>query len=284
MQKTILTILSTNYAGSHFLSLLLGSNSRSKHLGEVKVLRIPNPEGEHPGEQGLELVRGKVLEGIGPENIDQVYDLVFSRLDPSVRVLVDASKKPRWAERFLHRRDLDLKYVHLIRDPRAIVRRDLMRSRFFRQLRRRWWVFRDLPELRASIFFAPEPLVWTYVWLQRNWAITRFLEQHRLAHTLVTYRDLAMNPAAEVARLMEFCGLTFEPAQLEYWNFDHVGTQKRGYQWVKERKQSNHIDLRWRTELPEAVQRRIAADPHVNRYLSRIGVRITDEGLTRAPA
>src|SRR2546428_11097791 len=39
LKRTIIYILSTNYAGSHYLSLLLGSNSRSIHLGEIKRLR-----------------------------------------------------------------------------------------------------------------------------------------------------------------------------------------------------------------------------------------------------
>ena len=77
MRKTIVYILSTNYAGSHYLSLLLGSNSRAKHLGEVKMLRKYSEEGSF-GFDGR-LIRGSILQGIGPENIQDAYDLMVTQ-------------------------------------------------------------------------------------------------------------------------------------------------------------------------------------------------------------
>jgi hypothetical protein len=158
-----------------------------------------------------------------------------------------------------------------------------MRSRFRKKLRERWKIFRQLPELRPSIFFVREHAVWLYSWLSKNREITRFLAGHRLDHAVVTYRDLARDPATEVRRVMEWAGLTYEPGQLEYWNFNHVGTEKRGYEWVKEQK-ATFIDLRWQTELPAVAQEAARRDSHTGRYLASLGLRLVDDGLTRLPA
>lgn len=279
MRKTVAYILSTNYAGSHYLSLLLGSNTRARHIGEVCQLRRP------VGQENLrecDLNRGTVLDGIGPANIDRIYDIIFSRLDPSVDVLVDASKRLEgWADRFLDNDRYQLKFIHLIRDPRALVRRFGLRSTFPRLLRWRWKLFQAFPKSRPCLLVAPQWTVLLHVWLQQNQAITRFIRQHQLDSMLVTYRDLARQTGPELERLMTWLGLTYEPAQLEYWNFDHIGTQKRNYEWVKQQK-TTYFDLRWQTELPAAVQHAIARHPLVTAYLADLGLRLTDDGLTRA--
>ena len=278
MRRTIVYILSTNYAGSHFLSLLLGSNSRAKHLGEVKMLRKYSEEG--PFGPDLRLTRATVLQGIGPGNIHEAYEIIFSRLSSDITTLIDASKTVRWAEEFLDDERYDKKYIHLIRDPRALVRRYALNSYFRRVWRHRWRAFKAIPQLRTRIFFAAEPYVGSYHWLIKNQMITRFLKDHQLEHTIVTYRDLAVNTAAEVQRLMEWLKLSYEPAQLEYWNFDHIGTQKRAYEWVKEKK-AQFIDLRWQSEVPAEVQRNIREDRCIGEYLSSLGLMFAENGLTR---
>ena len=64
-----------------------------------------------------------VFGGIGPHNVDDIYDIVSGRIDPEISVMVDASKNTFWARRFLNNDRYVRKYVHLIRDPRAMVRR-----------------------------------------------------------------------------------------------------------------------------------------------------------------
>lgn len=278
MRKSVAYILSTNYAGSHYLSLLLGSNSRAMHIGEVCQLRRP------VGEENLrecDLNRGSVLADIGPDNIDRIYDIIFSRVDPGIEVLIDTSKRIEgWADRFLSDDRYQLKFIHLIRDPRALVRRFGLRSTFYKQLRQRWKMLRAFPGSLPGLLFAPEPYVWLHVWLKQNQAITRFVRENRLDSAVVTYRDLALHTGPEVERLMNWLGAPYEPAQLEYWNFDHIGTQKRGYEWVKEKK-TTHFDLRWQTEMPNDIQAGIRANPRVRAYLADLGLRIADDGLTR---
>jgi hypothetical protein len=278
VRKTVAYILSTPYAGSHYLSLLLGSNSRAAHAGELNLVRKEKAKKKESREC---VVYGEeVLEGIGAENCDRVHEIIFSRLDPGIQVLVDNSKRVSWAQRFLGNDVFDRRYIHLIRDPRALVRRYALNSYFRKVFRHRWRVFKAIPPLRPRIFLLPESYVWSYYWLVQNRMITRFLRDNHLEHTVVTYRDLAVNPAAEVRRLTEWLKLSYEPAQLEYWNFEHIGTQKREYEWVKEKK-VQFIDLRWQSELPADVQRNIRDDRVIGEYLSSLGLKFADNGLTR---
>jgi hypothetical protein len=278
MKKKIVYILSTNFAGSHYLSLLLGSNSRACHAGELFQLGRP-PEKRNLREVFLK--ESRVFEGIGMDNIEQVYDTVFSRIDPQTQVLVDNSKIVRgWADRFVDDDRYDRLYIHLIRDPRALVRRFLMLRGLNNQLHYRWKLLRSWRRLRPFAEWCSTPTLWLYRWLLENRRITEFINSHRLNATLVTYRDLALETEVEVRRLTEWMGLTHEPAQLDYWNHEHLGSEKRAYEWVKEQK-TRHFDLRWKTELPPKLQDQICHDRLVNKYLRELGLAFADDGLTR---
>jgi hypothetical protein len=284
MKKTVVLILSTNYAGSHYLSLMLGSHSRAMHIGEIHRVR----EGRTVSlDRVCWLCRDKgfcpIFSDIAPKDVDRVYDIIFSRIDPKVEVLIDNSKNARgWLERFLGNDTFQRKYIHLIRDPRALVRRWLLAPRVAKhECNRRWKMMRNFPGQALRFPFASREEVFTYQWLQQNRQITRWIEQNQLDAQVVTYRDLARNPAGEVRRLAEWMGLTFEPAQLEYWNFEHHGTQKPEYEWVKKEKPQQHFDLRWQTELPESVQQQVTNNPDVRAYLGQISVQMGNEGLTR---
>jgi hypothetical protein len=280
VKKKIVYILSTNFSGSHYLSLLLGSHSRAVHAGELFQLARP-PQRRKLDEVFLK--ENRVLEGIGPGNIEQVYDMIFSRVDRKTEVLVDNSKIVRgWAERFVDNDRYDRFYIHLIRDPRALVRRFLMLRGLKNQLHYRWKLMRSWRQLRPFAEWCPTPTLWLYRWLLENRRITRFIYEHRLNATLVTYRDLAKETGAEVRRLTEWMGLPYEPSQLDYWNYEHIGTEKRAYEWVKEHKQ-HYFDLRWKIELPLELQEQICRDRLVNEYLRELGLAFADEGLTRLP-
>jgi len=85
-----------------------------------------------------------------------------------------------------------------------------------------------------------------------------------------------------VRRLTEWMGLAYEPSQLEFWNRDHIGSEKRGYEWVKQQK-TRYFDLRWKTELPVHLQQQVCGDKLAIGYLRELGLEFTDEGLTRLP-
>ena len=277
MKKTVIHILSTNFAGSHYLSLLLGSHSRTMHVGELFQLKR---------EKGMMLdevyfTSSPVFEGIGPHNIRDIYETIFSRVDPHIEAIVDTSKVLRgWTKMFVGDERKQHKYVHLIRSPLALVHRSLKRQNRTNAGRIRWKLLRSWPWVPARAAFGDLESILLYRWLQQNRAITRFIGRHRLDANVVTYRDLAKNTAGEVGRLMEWIGLSFEPGQLEYWKREHIGTQKRKYDWVKVQ-QTTYFDIRWRTELAQAVQDRIVADRCVNAYLAELSLRFVEDGLTR---
>jgi hypothetical protein len=278
LPKKIVFILSTSYAGSHFLSLLLGSHSQTLHIGEIAVLGKPQLEGGDCYFQP-----GHILAGLGQNDVSRIHEIIFSRADSATRVLVDASKKLSWAEACLRDDGIEKRYVHLIRDPRALVRRTALAATPESRRKIRWKIARKFPALAFSIWNAPETDLWMYQWLFQNQKITRFIQQHRLNAELVTYHDLATNQSAEVARLMRWVGLNFEPAQLEYWNRQHIGSQKGTYDWVKEKK-TQHVDLRWKTELTPQVQSSITSNRRVLDYLDSLKIKFAADGLTRSNA
>ena len=277
-KKKVLFILSTSYAGSHFLSLLLGSHSRALHIGEVAGIGTPKFDG---GECYFQA--GNVLEGLGQKDLPRIHEIIFSRVDSSIVVLVDTNKALSWAESFLRDDTFDKRFVHLIRDPRALVRRYGLAATPESRRKIRWKIARKFPALAFAIWNAPESDLWMYQWLFQNQKITSFIRRHQLNAELITYRDLATNQAAEIARLMRWLDLDFEPAQLEYWNRPHIGSQKRNYDWVKEKK-TQHFDLRWKTEMTAKVQTRITSNRRVLDYLADLKVTFADDGLVREGA
>lgn len=286
MKKTIIYILSTNYAGSHFLSLMLGSHSRAMHLGELKRLRKAKAQDESKRCYICKKTGGQacpVFNGVDAASIDTAYDIVFSNIkDAGVDVLIDNSKKPFWAERFLNKTPYSIKCIHLIRDPRALVRRWLLRYNTpAEKLNQRLKTIRDLPALAPRVAFMPDAFAMMYKWLAQNMAITAFIKAHSLEHTLVTYQDLALDSVGELKRLGRWAGLEYEPGQEQYWRFIHHGTQKYEYEWIKEKSESHYFDLRWKEFLSSKMQGRMKNNRQVLKYIEKLGLIWADNGLTQ---
>jgi hypothetical protein len=280
MTKSVLFILSTNYAGSHYLSLLVGSHSKAAHIGEIHRFRDERIRKE-PCYRCGDYRRCPVFRGVEPGRIQNVHEIVFGNVGPGINVLVDNSKKTEWAQHFLETEKFVKRFVHLVRDPRALVRRwdlnyDLPKKRW----RQRWKLARRWPAKALSILRASPRMLYVYKWLDQNRTITSYLRQNRLEYMLTTYRDLATNTTGELNKLMGWLGLEFQPTQIEYWNFEHHGTEKPEYQWIKEKKRS-YFDTRWSSYLSAQEQHEIAHHPLVQEYLKQIGLGIDDEGLRR---
>jgi hypothetical protein len=278
-QPTILYILSTNYAGSHFLSLLLGSHCKAAHVGELNHLRKNRDRGDCHACGGLE--QCAILGGIGPDRMDCLYDVLYSRL-PDTLVLIDNSKRIPWAERFVREDRFRRKYVHLIRDPRALARRwTLYYTSMPGRIKQRWQSMRAFPRSAPRLALASQMVIYVYRWLAENQRITRFIQGYRLDARLVTYEELAMNPSGPLRAVMEWLDLEYEPDQLAYWTKWHHGTQKQEYEWIKEKK-AQHIDDRWKTFWTPREVERIRANQDVQTYLRELGLTMTDEGLAGA--
>jgi len=280
-KKKVLFILSTNYAGSHYLSLLVGSHSKAEHVGEIRRFRYQQIHRE-PCFVCNDFEKCPLFQGIEPGRVEHIHEQIFRNLGDGTLLLVDNSKWTDWAERFLNNGAFETKFLHLIRDPRALVRRfDLSFNTPRKRWHQRWKLMRRRPERAFSSLLARQRHLYLHKWLWRNQGITRFLNDYGLEYHLMTYRDLATNTTAELEKLMAWLGLEFEPAQIEYWNFEHHGSQKFGYDWIKENKAS-YFDTRWKEYLSADEQIYCVNHPSVRGYLAQLGVRVTEEGLTRA--
>lgn len=281
MQKTVVTILSTNYAGSHFLSLLLGSHSQACHLGEVRHLG----RGTRPCLICQPPEKCPLVCNVNPGNIASLYETIFANFAAGgrpARTLIDTSKKIDWASRFLFDPTHQYRYIHLIRDPRALVRRYLLTHDSIKSALhlRRKAVLRGV-RYRPNLLFAPQWKICAFKWLNQNMRIADFLERHRLDHQVVTYRDLAIDTPGEIKHLMEWMGFDYEPEQIRYWKFDHHGTQKSEYEWIKKKKKTGHIDLRWKDFLAAETSRDIVSDRDIVRLIDRLSLSLDETGLTR---
>ena len=114
--------LSTNFAGSHFPSLMLGSHSRAQHVGEVRRLH-KRPRTKQPCFLCEASGECELFRDIDADGLEDLWPTLLSRVEEKILVLIDNSKKPSWAARFLADDRHEKKYIHLVRDPRALIRR-----------------------------------------------------------------------------------------------------------------------------------------------------------------
>ncbi len=281
-QRGIVYILSTNFAGSHFLSLQLGSHTQGMHIGEVKHLRREHRSSKegHYCHICSSIENCPLCKGITPESIESIYDTIFTNIEGSgVTTLIDTSKKVTWAGRFLSNDTYSKKYIHLIRDPRALVRR--WRVSYESQKDRwhvRWKTARQMPKNFFGLLTGPDLRVYLYKWLRQNQDISEFIATNKLDGMVVTYHDLAKNPERELKRITSWLGLEYEPGQTNYWEFDHHGSQKPTYEWIKKQK-TRYFDTRWKEYLSDAEQSLIANDPNVRHYLASQGLALGEDGL-----
>ncbi len=275
-KKTILYILSSNYSGSTLLSLMLGAHSRAIQIGEAKVLRRVDSSRPPCVICGVENICA-VNEGITPENVDRLYDIQFERW-PSVEVIVDNSKKPYWAERFLSQSaKYNLKFIHLVRDPRSLVRRwDIKFNTWSNVLVQRWRAIRHAKNIYLKDPFCSNTTLYAYKWLRQNQNISEFLARYKLEHRVVNYCDLVTNTEAELRQLNDYVGLEYEKQQETYWEVKQHGGGKTSDILARG---GIHKDLRWQDYLTERTKLTISENGMINNYLAGLGLRFSEDGL-----
>ena len=94
--------------------------------------------------------------------------------------------------------------------------------------------------------------------LERFFFAKQFIRQH-FPYVEIAYTDMITNPTATFATICDFIGVPFEPAMLEYHNFDHAHLHTRGN--AKTRKFTKIIDQSDKEKLSipmitEAIQSR----------------------------
>ena len=281
MKPTVAFILSTRHSGSHLLAQLLGSHSRCLSIGELASFAMLRAGVNRHPELVHDYATNPYFAGLSalPSQAWHARTLANVRAyRPETTVLIDSSKDLAWAQRCAATAELDAVYVHLVRDPRAIVWRalatyDTPRARLSerRRLLRR-------PTLVPALFGTFDQLL-LRKWLLTHTAITRHLAAFPRS-AIVLYDDVVRAPAEALAGLMPLLGLAFETRQLAYGRVAHAGTLKRAYLGASARSLIAP-DLRWRAALSEAVIARIEESRALANYLAQIGLVLAADGLRR---
>lgn len=290
MKRTVIFILSTNFSGSHFLSLLLGSHSQAAHVGEVKNLAKVKNKGIQSSKTNESTRQCYLCEGetsctlLGDMHLltkEEIYPTLFKRIGNNTNLIVDASKKTAWAKQFLNNKEFEVKFIHLIRDPRALVRK--WKQHYItpkEQLKQRLKQARIAPEQSLPIFLRETEQTYSLKWANQNREIANFLDSHTLDKKRITYHELATEPEKTVTEIMNWLTLDYEPSQLNYWTHQHHGTQKPNYDWVKE-SENQFIDLRWQTELSKETADQIIQNKKVAQLLFELNLIPGEDGLKK---
>lgn len=280
VRPAVIFVLSTNYAGSHLLAQLLAAHPRAAGVGELHNYGKFRGRGSRSGNVVDDYRDHPAFAALDQAPVSSWHRLIGERLaadQPGLTHLVDNSKRPDWARRCAVPGD---GYVHLLRDPRALVSRWLatyatpgaMAAQRRRVLRRRPW-------LALALRRRGDAAVLVEKWLIANQGIDRFLRR-RAPSVRLTYLDLARSPAATLEAAMPTLGLAFDTIQLDYGTAGgSLGTRKRDYLDAS-RDSRIELDLRWQQSLSAADRAAVERHPGVRRYLAGHGLVMTGEGLT----
>jgi hypothetical protein len=184
------------------------------------------------------------------------------------RLVIDNSKSLSWVRKTLGT-TLATRYVHLLRDPRAVV-----------QAWARLGRDKALPQ-----------------WIEENYAIRRFLTERGLGYRVLTYDDLALDTDGTLGDLCTWLGLAYESSQQSYWQFEHHGAGRNGAtaafltdyvasdeSFYRERFRTNFHDTRWREQMDAATQHAISSDVRLGQFLQDFELELRDDGLRTHPA
>jgi hypothetical protein len=282
--KKIVTILSTNYAGSHYLAGLLGGHSETLDIGEIRHLFGSGARPQKIICQICDIQEECPLKrGLNDGNIEQVYDIILSNFESeTISTIIDNSKRVDWARNFLDNKKYDFRYIHLIRDPRALVRRWLLVENVNRIIRRhRIRAIRNQPSRIFSLLGAEKHEILLLRWLRQNQGITSFIKQYNLNARIITYHDLATSTEAVLADVMSWLDMDLEMSQFDYWKEKSHGPENKAKSRQADtgKGAGRYFDLRWKEYLSEAMINELTCNPLLEEYLKELSVRITDEGL-----
>jgi hypothetical protein len=271
-------ILSSPQSGSTWTGYVLGSGPESAFLGEYhrawkEAIRVPCTLCAARGLPSCE-----ILHNVETEPAGRAFDLAFARTGK--RVIVDTSKDIEWVDLFRGHDDLDIRIVHLVRDPRGI----------FASVKRR----------------APtDPVALVAQWLRENEEFRGFIAASGLPRVTASYDLLAQSPENEFPRLFEFCDMKFTRKSLSYWNFEHHGfaangasdaiLRRKGYCHVPKHfatgdaafynrnSQTLFHDQRWREALTPTESAAIENSAEVQELLKSLGFALAEKGIKLSP-
>lgn len=280
----VIVILTLPHSGSHLLSQLLGAHSQCVSIGEIHnydkfTNRIKD------GERNVidNYAGDAIFRDLDSLPVDRWHQQIHANLQQTPRgisTLIDNSKRVAWCRKLMENPNLEVIPVHLVRDPRALIRYWMLRYNNKRQLRRQRIRHSRMAPLQAPALFTCEPLeLYIRKWLIRNEQISRLLRQAGKSRNLVTYHDLAVSPAEALQRLMPLLALDYEAEQLNYGAAEQHGTLKREYESAGSDSRID-LDIRWQSYLSESDVGTVSQDSRLARYLKRLGLELTGSGLS----
>jgi hypothetical protein len=203
-------------------------------------------------------IRGQLLDRLGPypERVERLYRAIHAVTGS--RIIVDSSKEPHYSYILKSRPGLDVYFLHLVRDPRAIAlswRRKRPEQGFSGGvfMERRSWA-------TSAAYFDVSNVAAEAVWGQSS---DRYLR--------VRYEDFVARPAATLAAIGAFIGESLDLDQLLV--DDHVALQATHSAWGNPNRFQHGLiritpDTAWTAKLP--AWRRLTATaltwPLMRRY------------------
>jgi hypothetical protein len=257
---TVVFILSSTRSGSTWLALMLGSNSHACYAGELSKMFGPRRAACALCEERD--VPCPVFGDAVAAGSKRVHQFALERTDTSL--VVDNSKSLAWAGRHTGGDVLQRKYVHLLRDPRAVVHGWQARGRA-----------KGIDE-----------------WVDENEAFRGFIADRGLDHRIVTYDELADATEHTLRSLCSWLGLDYEAEQVEYWRFEHHGAGRNGATaaflesyvapdrefYAANRRRPFH-DRRWQEQLDARTRASIEQNERLGGFLASYGLRLDAQGL-----
>lgn len=277
----VVILLGTNYSGSHLLSHLLSAHSACIGVGELH-----HYERLLAGDQSLPVVAeynsSPLFAGLSELAVERWYGTLaqrFAEQAGAAPVIIDNSKKVRWVKKVAHAPRLDLRLVHLLRDPRALVLRwlntyDTDKRRRAQRLR----VAKRMPSRATQILAGDWTDVFVYKWLRENRQISDFIAKNRYAHAIVTYHDMVFDTEAMLHKLMPRLGLDYEPGQLRFGEGSNFGTTKTAHADAVQRSEIRP-DVKWQTQLDARAVQAVNANQDVVKYLAGLGLELGERGI-----
>ena len=188
---TVVNVMSSFYSGSTWLNLMLGSHSRSLSIGEFfRVIRNQTALCRMHGEDC------PFWDQIELDFSDEADPFsIIARVAGKRYIIVNNSRN---SLRFQRPPGISAKFIHLVRDGRAVVSSRLRKGR-------------QATTLAAAKRWRKE--------VKRNQDLLKHQAASDQFH--VNYEDLVADPTGHLQQICRFLGLDFEPAMLECWHNRH---------------------------------------------------------------
>lgn len=287
MSRTpVIAIMALPHSGSHLLSQLLGAHAHCLSIGELHNYdKLTNRARKGSGNVIATYAEDPLFRDLGNLPREHWHQEVLSRAQnetPLITTLVDNSKRVPWCAALLENPALEVHPVHLLRDPRALLRFWMLRYDSAKKVRRqRIQHSRMAPAQALRLLTCSARELYLRKWLIRNRQATDLLTGIGRSANYVTYHDLASRPEETLRRLMPLLSLEYEPAQLRYGDADQRGTLKAEYQNAS-KASAIQLDVRWQTDLSPDDAGAATAYAPLKDYLAELGLAFGRDGLTTA--